>query len=414
MSDLIPDPSIRDHPPSRAWFRNASGGRGIVSVLAIRLALRQLRAEWAKLLAAIAGVMFACVLVFMQLGFRSSLFDSAAELASAMKGDLFIIHPLTQVLFRAEAIPRVRAYEALGVTGVAKVIPITLAQTTWRNPENATKRVIQIVGYDPADDAMEISGLSSVLPLLNTPDTVAFDRGSRPEFGDIQKLFNAGGPFRVMMGEREMTTVGLFAMGPSFAADGNAIMSEVNLRRVAPGKPLNKVDIIALRLAAGADVGKVREQLKSVLPGDVTVLDRTELVALEKGYWENGTPIGFIFTFGSVMGLVVGMVIVYQILFTDITDHLKEYATLKAMGYSNEYLCEVVMSAACVLAVLGFIPGALTSFGLYALVRDATLLPLSMTPERLGVVFALIFGMCAIAGLLAMRKLTEAQPAEMF
>ncbi|MBD0273362.1 MAG: FtsX-like permease family protein, partial [Acetobacteraceae bacterium] len=117
---------------------------------------------------------------------------------------------------------------------------------------------------------------------------------------------------------------------------------------------------------------------------------------------------------GSLMGLVVGMVIVYQILFSDIASHLREYATLKAMGYSNWYLGRAVLSAALILAVLGFLPGFGLSFFLYDVVGEATFLPLDMGVERSAGVFLMIFAMCALAGLLAMRKLRDADPADMF
>ena len=155
-------------------------------------------------------------------------------------------------------------------------------------------------------------------------------------------------------------------------------------------------------------------RLREVLPHDVMVLSQPQLVAHERAYWENATPIGFIFAFGSLMGLVVGMVIVYQILFSDIASHLKEYATLKAMGYSNFYLGRTLLCAALLLALFGFVPGLAISTGLYGVVGKATFLPLHMELGRASGVFAMIFSMCAGAGLLAMRKLRDANPADMF
>ncbi|HEX3996864.1 MAG TPA: FtsX-like permease family protein, partial [Acetobacteraceae bacterium] len=130
--------------------------------------------------------------------------------------------------------------------------------------------------------------------------------------------------------------------------------------------------------------------------------------------WEKATPIGFIFAFGSLMGLIVGMVIVYQILFSDIASHLREFATLKAIGYSNGYLNRVVLSAALLLAVLGFVPGLALSAVLYEVVNKGTYLRLEMNASRAVWVFVLIFATCAASGLLAMRKLRDANPADMF
>ncbi|HEY8614269.1 MAG TPA: FtsX-like permease family protein, partial [Roseomonas sp.] len=196
--------------------------------------------------------------------------------------------------------------------------------------------------------------------------------------------------------------------------DGNAVLSEVNFRRAVRERPAALVDLAAIRLKPGADLRAAQAALRAILPPDVAVMTQAELRAHELRYWQEATPIGFIFSFGSLMGLIVGMVIVYQILFSDIAGHLKEYATLKAMGYSNGHLSRVVLGAATILALLGFVPGTLASALLYNVVAEATFLPLALTADRAASVFGMILAMCAVAGLLAVRKLRDADPADMF
>jgi putative ABC transport system permease protein len=396
-------------PPARmpgveTWF-----------ALPLRLAWRQLRHEKARLLSAIAGVLFACVLVFMQLGFRSALFDSATALLSAMQAELFLMHPLTTASFRPEPIPRARAHQALALPEVAQSVPVYMAQASWRNPVDGSRRAIQLIGFDVEARAMQFTGLDALTDALKRTDAVAFDMRSRPEFGAVGELMQeAGGTLRVQVANRLVDVIGLVEIGPSFGADGNLVVSEVNFRRLVPERLPSNTDLVAIRLAPAADVAAAQERLRTILPPDVIVLTQAELVAWERRYWEEATPIGFIFGFGSVMGLIVGMVIVYQILFSDIANHLREYATLKAIGYSNWRLSRVVLSAALLLAILGFIPGALLSAYLYGVIGGATFLPLAMDAERLVGVFLMIFAMCAVAGLLAMRKLRDADPADMF
>ncbi|MDW8399411.1 MAG: ABC transporter permease DevC [Acetobacteraceae bacterium] len=382
--------------------------------LPLRLAWRQLRFEKARLLAAIAGVLFACVLVFMQLGFRSALFDSATALLSAMRAELFLINPLTTASFRPEPIPRIRAHQALALPEVAQSVPVYMAQASWRNPVDGSRRAIQLIGFDVEARAMQFTGLEALTDSLKRADAVAFDRRSRPEFGPVADLLREGGGLRVQVANRLVDVVGLVDIGPSFGADGNLVLSETNFRRLLPDRLPSNTDLVAIRLAPGADVAAAQRRLREILPPDVTVLTQAELVAWERRYWEEATPIGFIFGFGSVMGLIVGMVIVYQILFSDVANHLREYATLKAIGYSDGRLSRVVLGAALLLAVLGFVPGALLSWYLYGVVGEATFLPLAMDIGRLLGVFGMIFGMCAAAGLLAMRKLRDADPADMF
>lgn len=383
-------------------------------LLAGRLAWRQLRSERARLASAIAGVMFACVLVFMQLGFRGALFDSATRLPQAMRGELFLVHPLTNAFFRPEPLPRVRAWQTLADPDVVFAAPVYLTQAAWRHPVTGERRAIQLVGFDTETGAIDFPGLAELIPALKRPDTIAFDSLSRPEFGPVSQMLAEGGPVRTEIANREVEIVGTIALGASFGADGNAVMSDVNFRRLIKDRPAAKADLVALRLRPGADPVAVQARLRALLPKDVAVVTHDQLVQWERDYWQTRTPIGFIFSFGSLMGLIVGMVIVYQILFADIASHLSEYATLKAMGYSNVYLAQVVLAAAAILAVLGFVPGVLACFGLYDLVAKATLLPMHMEWERSVNVFALVFAMCGGAGLLAMRKLRDAEPADMF
>lgn len=416
-------------PPLLPWAPENTGEPGAVPppaerprgpgmfeaiLLPARLAWRQLRAERARFLSALAGVMFAAVLVFMQLGFRSALFDSATRLLAAMEAELFLMNPLTTASFRPEPLPRVRAHQALALPEVSQAVPVYMTQATWRNPEDGSRRMIQLIGFDVEAGAMHFEGLGAIAPALRRVDTVGFDTRSRPEFGDVARIFAERGPFEIQVGNRMVEMAGLVSIGPSFGADGNLVTSEVNFRRMVPVREASNTDLVAIRLRPGADIAAAQARLRGILPPDVAVLTHDELVAHERHYWESATPIGFIFSFGSVMGLIVGMVIVYQILFSDIANHLREYATLKAIGYSDGYLARVVMAASLILAVIGFLPGAALCVWLYDEVAGATFLPLSMTFERAGLVFALIFGMCAAAGLLAMRKLRDANPADMF
>ena len=384
------------------------------SWLAVRLAWRQLRSERARLASAIAGVMFACVLVFMQLGFRAALFESATTLIGAMRADLFLMSPMTLASFRPETIPRVRVSQALGVEAVQAAVPVYLAQASFRNPESGKRRMIQLIGFDAEAGVLDLPGLAAMREALKQPDTIAFDARSRPEFGPVLRMFQEQGPFAVQIGNREMRVVGTVEMGTSFGADGNAVLSEVNFRRAVRERPQEMVDLAAIRLKPGADRLAAQAALRAIMPPDVSVLTQEELRRHELRYWEEATPIGFIFSFGSLMGLIVGMVIVYQILFSDIAGHLKEYATLKAMGYSNGHLSRVVLGAAGILALLGFVPGIVASAMLYGVIADATFLPLAMATERAVTVFLMIFAMCGVAGLLAVRKLRDADPADMF
>ena len=383
-------------------------------MLPLRLAWRQLRAEPARLLAAIAGVMFASILVLMQLGFRGALFETATALPQALRGELFLIHPMTTALFRAEPLARARAFQALAVPSVERATPIYLAQLFWRNPTTGTHRAIQILGFDTNSSAVGITGLAPLANALRREDTVAFDALARPEFGDIAALLAGGSVVKAQLGSRTVEVVGTVKLGASFGADGNVVTNEATFQRIVSGMRPSDASVIAVQLKPGADPQSVRTELAKLLPRDVDVVTHAQLIQRERDYWDATTPIGVIFLFGTLMGLTVGMVIVYQILFTDVANHLREYATLKAIGFSNRYLNIVVIGEALILGCLGFLPGMLACVVLYRVAGNAAYLTLTLTGERCASVFLMIVGMCVAAGLLALRKLRQADPAEIF
>ncbi|MGL6282826.1 MAG: FtsX-like permease family protein, partial [Microcoleaceae cyanobacterium] len=173
-------------------------------------------------------------------------------------------------------------------------------------------------------------------------------------------------------------------------------------------------DIGVIQLSAGADEAAILGAMRQYLPKDVWVFSRQEFFSWEQKYWKESTPIGFIFTLGAAMGFVVGVVIVYQILYTDVADHLPEYATLKAMGYSDAYFFLLVLQEAFLLAILGYLPSLFVANILYGLAYNATSLPMAMTLTRALRVFLLTLIMCILSGAIAMRKLQEADPADIF
>lgn len=379
-----------------------------------------LRHDRARLITAAAGVAVATLLLLMQMGFQASLYDAAVRLLATFRGDLFLIHPTTTASFRPESFPRARAWQALADPAVLLAAPVQIGMATWRNP-NAPggadweeRRAIQVVGLDPELGAVAYPGLAGALEALRAPDKLVFDRLSIPSFGDVPALLAERGPFEATLGHRAVRVVGLVSIGASFGADGHVVMSAENFRRAFPARPPGVVDLVALRLRPGEEIAAAQVRLRALLPRDVLVLTHAELVAREKAFWQSESPIGVIFGFGVVMGLLVGLVVVYQILFSAVASHIPEFATMRAMGYAQGQLVRVVLAAALLLAVLGFGPGLLGAAWLYGQVSEATGLPLATTAERAALVFLLIFTICGAAGAMATFKLRQADPAALF
>lgn len=382
------------------------------SIAPIPFAWLQLAHQRLRLVVAIAGVIFAVVLIFMQLGFEAALYTSAVRLHEIVNADVVLVHPKYLNLSKSEPFSQRRLYQAMRHPQVESVTAIYTQVAPWKNPRSGEIRGILVVGVDPAGNALLHPGLSEQVGDLRRGDTVLFDLSSRPGYGMSADLKR--NPSIVEIAHHRVDLGGTFHLGGTFAVDGNLVTSRATFLRMLPQRPEGLIDFGLVRLRPGAKAEQVQQALAAQLPSDVEVLTKAQFVAREQGYWRNNTPIGYIFGFGVLMGFVVGAVIVYQVLFVNVSDHLTDYATLKAMGFADRVLFLIVIEQALLLAVVGFVPGVLLSRWLYSLSAAATQLPMQLHCSTTAFVFCLTAIMCCLSGLAALRKVRAADPAEVF
>jgi putative ABC transport system permease protein len=380
----------------------------------IPLSWLQLTREKTRLAVALAGIAFADILMFMQLGFRDALYYSNVRLHTSLQGDIVLINSQSNALLAMKSFSQRRLYKALDLQAVQSVHPIYLDYTSWKNPVTGRPRNILIFGINPEVNLLNLPGVQENLDKVKLPDVVLYDRSSRVEYGPIATNFEQGKTVTAEVRRRQVKVGGLFTLGASFGADGNLITSDVNFLRIFTNRQRGLVDIGLIRLKPGANTTVVVQNLRKYLPKDINVLTKQEFIDFERNYWASGTAIGFIFTLGTIMGFIVGTVIVYQILYTEVTEHLAEYATLKAIGYTQKYLLIVILQEALLLAILGYVPGFTFTMFLYQRAREATLLPVFMSFERAVMVLIMTIVMCFISGAIAVRKLRSADPADIF
>ena len=374
----------------------------------------QLKHKPLRLLVALSGIAFAVLLIMMQLGFRSALFESAVRFHERFDYDIALFSPDSVFIVRPQSFSIRRLYQTIGFDAVDEVTPVYISTSVWKNPWDNNRRRINTIGFQPDQSLLRLDGFDQASQLLRAQDVVLFDKGSRPEFGAVAEAFESGQSVVTEINDRETEVVGLFEMGTSFGIDGTIITSEDNWLRLFPSLPRSEIHLGLIRLQQGHEADKVRDALAEYLPEDVLVLTKQQFVEREKAYWNSATPIGYIFAFGAIMGFVVGAIIVYQILFADVSEHLNEYATLRAIGYKNRFVSGIVLQEAAILAVLGYIPGVAIVYWLYGKAAAATNLPLYITQERATTVFLMTLAMCAISGLMAVRKVRKLDPAEVF
>ncbi|MCP9781797.1 FtsX-like permease family protein [Cyanobium sp. WKJ7-Wakatipu] len=380
----------------------------------IPLAWLLLTRQPVRLAVALAGIAFAGILMFMQLGFRDGLFDASVTIHRLFDTDLVLISPRSSSSVSMAGFPRRRLVQAMADPDVEGITPVHWNLLLWRNPDTKATRSILTLGFEPADPLFTDPSLAPKAKLLQDRGRVLFDELSRPEFGPVAEWFRSGRTVESEINGKKVRVAGLVGLGTSFGADGNLLTSQETYLQLLPNTPPGSIEVGLIRLRAGADADEVVERLKRDLPDDVSVLTKTGFIAFEQDYWRSSTSIGFIFTLGAAMGFVVGCVIVYQILYSDVSDHLPEYATLMAMGYRLPTLLGVVAREGILLAVFGYLPAYAAGQGLYLLVRNATQLPVSMNLTRALTVFIMILVMCMGSATLAMRRLGDADPAEIF
>jgi putative ABC transport system permease protein len=386
----------------------------------VPLAWRNLTHDKRRFVVSTTGIALAVVLVFVELGFWNGLLDASVALVRQFNGDLIVVSKARYTMAMREPFSIHRLAQARGVSGVREVFPIYIEDrlSLWKDPGTYTpnepsSRPIRVIAFNPLHDAMRNPEIEAKLPLLQLDYTVLIDRRSKEEYGKREANL------RRELAGHAIDVVGTFALGTDFTTDGNLVTSDRTFaklfpHRSSPDRSLSSVDVGIVRIETGADAGDVQQRLRQALPVDVHVYTLAEFVDQEWAFWQRATPVGFIFTFGLVMGVIVGMVICSQILSADVTDHLKEYATLKAIGYSNRYLIGVVLEEALLLSLLAFGPALLLSFLLYHYLEVLTGLPLFLSLGRIAFVLALAAGMCMVSAFLALRKVIKADPAEVF
>ncbi|OLP19237.1 ABC transporter [Leptolyngbya sp. 'hensonii'] len=374
----------------------------------------QLNHQKGRLLVALAGIAFADVLIFMQLGFQGALYDSNTRLHRSLDTDIVLISPQARNLVNMSTFPRRRLFQAENVSGVAYADPLYTAFANWKNPQTHKETAILVIGFNPNRPAFNLPEVNRYEDEIKLPDRVVFDRASRGEYTQALSQLDQGQTVTTELERRTIYLIGTFRVGASFATDGTLMTSDQNFLRLFPRRKAESVSVGLVRVKPGFDPQQVATILKQTLPNDVLVLTLPEFVEFEKEYWSKNTAIGFVFGLGTAMGFVVGVIIVYQVLSTDVNAHMAEYATFKAMGFRTVYLLGIVFEEAVILAILGFLPGVGASLGLYHLTRNATNLPIVMTVFRATEVLVLTIVMCLISGTIATRRLRSADPAEIF
>ena len=387
----------------------------------VNLAWKNLAHNYRKLSVAVAGITFAVVLMFVERGFQHALFDSTIYVVRDLEADL-IIRSRGKKLFEAPHwFEYRRLHQAETHPQVHAVYPVYV-----QVGQSALRRIgkpsypIRVLAFDVSEELCRFEGIRERAHLLEKPMTALIDEKSKQDAYHLPlDEPNRLPAIPTELAGQQIQLSGTFTLGTDFANDGTLIMTPQNFARYFPYRgsaqnPRSLVDLGLIHLAEGADPQVVKEELAAILPSDVFVETKAEFVRGELDYWSKSTPVGFVFLLGVVLGFVVGIVICYQIIFANISDHQAEFATLKAMGYPTRFFVGLVFGKAFYLSILGFLPGLLISTGVFSAISYFTGLQMELTLVRVVSIYLLTALMCCVSGAIAIRKVLELEPAELF
>jgi putative ABC transport system permease protein len=364
--------------------------------------------NWKRALAATAGIAFAVLLIFMEVGFLDAARINAAQLYEGLEFDAVIVSKGYVSAQRTLPISAYRLLQAGNVPGVDATLPLLIETARWMNVEERRSRSCRVLGVDPTQSPFRDPAIAAQLDAIQRPNTLLVDRLSSHKYG----AWEPGG--RVYINDAPLTVIGEFAMGTGLISDGGVIVSRETFQEIVGRGADQGYDVGLVRIGADADAGQVVEAIRAELPDDVLVLSRREIIEREQFFWVNVKPVGIMFRVGAMVAFIIGAVILYQVLALEIGNRLNEFATLKAMGYAPQYLYRIGAEQALIYALLGYLPAFVLALGLYALVYRLSRLPLYMDAGRAGMVLLLTLTMATAAAALALRKLHQADPAELF
>lgn len=374
------------------------------------LAWRNIVHNQTRMIVSIAGVSFAVLIMFMELGFLNGLYDSQSAALELFRGDLIMVSRALHILNTHEPFPRARLQQAAGVHGVEGVYPVYMEDVAsdLRSASTGISNGIRVFGIDPDAPVIQRRTPGATIDRLHTPMTILFDRQSRRIFGSVK----TGDVTE--LGDRRVTVAGMFDLGPDYYYDGNILTSIDTFFTIFPHRQRDDLFLGLIQLRDDASADEVMNTLKTVEHPDVEVWKKADLIDREKATWRRATPAGYVFVMGVAVGFAIGIFICYQILFTDISDHLAQLATLKALGYHSRAVVRLVLTQAVMLGGLGFVPAVLMTLGLYSLLTAITGIVTTLTFSRVALVFVLTLAMALVSGLLAVRKALAADPADLF
>lgn len=389
--------------------------------LSLRLPVgaQQLYRQRTSTMLVVLGVTVSVVMLFLQLGLQKAVFGSGVRIDEALAGQIAIVNRNFQSIQCFSTVARDMIEVAERYPGVEKAMPFYYGNMPVINVRDGSAQQIMVYGIDPAYPALHLPGLTKQLRTISMARHYLYDSYSRPNYGDILKRIDQPGgtrikgPLDAQQLHKVITIAGTFKLGPNVLYNGALLTSDANFG-IAPGWPLDRVAMVVVKLKPGVDPAGARNAIAKLVGDRGKVLTKTQLIATEKHFWANDTPIGYITDLGLVVGVAIGIIFIYQAIFQVISSNVPEYAVLKSLGYSNKFFACVMVQISAIIVTASYLIGIILSFFIFYFAESATHLGMDLTFNITVSVLAITVAMALASAFLALRRLLAVDPVTLF
>ncbi len=374
---------------------------------ALSLAASNLLQHRMRLYVALAGIGVAIFLLLMQIAFLHGVRVEATRLYDDFDFDLAVVPVTYQFLYSGGSFDRVRLTQAQADSDVTESFGLNIGVGRWTDEDTQLRSSVLLIGVDEPGHFVADRDIRSGYAALAGSRAVLVDAWSASGYAPL----TLGREARIS--GQPVDIAGFFKLGLFFYADGSAILRNPDFARVT-GNGARQVSVGLLKLAPGANADSVQERLSQILPKDVRVLTRAQLIAQERSFFTSTKPIGVLMRVSMIIAFLVGATILFQVLSAEIIQRAKEFAVLKAMGFPPEFVFGVGLSEILLLALAAFAPALVLAAIVLGGIELATKLPTGLTLTIAIETFFIVLAMGIASGFSVIGRIARADPAELF
>ena len=382
------------------YFRSSYGA-------CIVIGITNLLQHEVRLIAACSGISVALFLLMMQTAFLTGVEVKVTQFYRIFDFDLAILPDSYQILWSFDKFNRVRLSQAQSIPSVTDTLGINFTVAHWTELPSKRLSSVLLFGFDNPNGFVQDPAVSQGMGRLVDSRSILVDAMSEPDLGPV----TVGR--KIKINDHEADVVGLFELGLFFYAEGSVIARNADFALFTGADP-RMISIGLVRIAKGADVNAVKSQIAAALPDDVLVLTHDDLLAQEQAYFLSTKPIGIMVNIGMLIACVAATVIIIQVLSTEVGNRLKEYAVLKAVGFSPAFIYGIGIVQATVLGLAGLVPATIGAGVVLALVQYLTHLPTALSLSLVGLALAVSLALSLFAAACVLLRIERADPAELY